>query len=132
MRGPVMESDPGSPPSGRGQDPPWEPAEFVNEMNETRWQPRSGNDRLWHTAAGLRWRDMGTGLDPKLYRNRLRAYRVGKRRFRKSASNSWSELQTGGAMRITYNAGDGLDRDPRGDARGSGWRQSDHDEEVHK
>ncbi len=121
----------------RGQDPAWEPAEFVNEMNETRWQPCSGGDRLWETAAGPRWRpaNQGDSRDPKLYKNRLRAYRVGKRKFRKSASATWTEMQTGGVVgRITYWDDEQKERDLGSEfgQKGSGWRQSDHGEEVHE
>ncbi len=135
MTGPMAGSDPGPPPSGRGQPDPWEPAEFINEMSETRWQPCSGNDRLWETAAGLRWRpgSQGDSRDPKLYRNRLRANRIGKRRFRKSASATWTEMATGGRVvqagpqEIGY-----WDGYQHAEGVVSGWRQSDHGEEVHE
>ncbi len=135
MTGPMAGPDPGPPPShvGKGQPDPWEPAEFINEMNETRWQPVCEDTRLYETAAGLRWLERPDGVrDPKLYRNRLRAYRIGKRRFRKSASATWTEMATGGRVVRAGPQEIGWDGYQHAEGVVSGWRQSDHGEEVHE
>ncbi len=70
----------------------WEPVEYLNEIGQSRWQPRAGKETLWHDGVAIfkgEWRAYRDGK-PKLYRRPVRAARIGKRRYRKNRGSSWT------------------------------------------
>ena len=60
------------------------PAEWMNERGDPRYQPAAYDHLLWATALSTVWRPprVHGGLDPKLYRSKARAIRIGRRRER--------------------------------------------------
>lgn len=124
---------------GKWEDPPWEPVEWKNEMDESRWQPRSEREKLWKSGVRVvrgEWMSESSYKGPKLYRNRLRALGKGKRRYKKNSTKRWTRVKTTERrpeyqdMWAKMQAAVPPDSEP--EPQPSGWvtRQSDHGEEV--